>query len=83
MLCGTFTENKEEMPHFKETRDSWYIYQNELDKAFFQHNMPYGDFKDYLNRRTASDKILRCKAFNIAKNKKYQWISKRPCFSGL
>ena len=32
--------------------------------------MPYGDFKD-LNRRTAADKVLRDKAFNIAKNAKY------------
>ena len=29
--------------------------------------MAYGDFKD-LARRTASDKVLRSKAFNIAKN---------------
>ena len=32
--------------------------------------MAYGDFKD-LTRRIASDKILRDKAFNIAKNPKY------------
>ena len=32
--------------------------------------MAYGDFKD-LARRTASDKILRDKAFNIVKNPKY------------
>ena len=32
--------------------------------------MAYGDFKD-LERRTSSDKILRDKAFNIAKNPKY------------
>ena len=32
--------------------------------------VPYGDFKD-LTRRTASDKILHDKAFNIAKNSKY------------
>ena len=32
--------------------------------------MAYGVFKD-LKRRTASDKILRDKAFNIAKNPKY------------
>ena len=32
--------------------------------------MAYGDFRD-LKRRTASDKILRGKAFNIAKNPKY------------
>ena len=32
--------------------------------------MAYGDFKD-LPRRTASDKMLREKAFNVAKNPKY------------
>ena len=32
--------------------------------------MAYGDFRD-LKRRTASNKILRDKAFNIAKNSKY------------
>ena len=32
--------------------------------------MSYGGFKD-LKRRTASDKILRDKAFDIAKNPKY------------
>ena len=32
--------------------------------------MAYGDFKD-LARRTASDKLLRDKTFNIAKNPKY------------
>ena len=32
--------------------------------------MVYGDFKD-LTRRTASDEILRDKAFGIAKNSKY------------
>ena len=34
-----------------------YIYENELDKACFQHDMATGDFKD-LKRRTASNKIL-------------------------
>ena len=54
----------------KETGDSRYIYQNELDKACFQHGMAYGDFKD-LTRKTASDKILHDKAFTFAKNLKY------------
>ena len=49
---------------------SRYIYQNELDKACFQHDIPYGDFKD-LTRRITSDKIVRDKAFNIDKNLKY------------
>ena len=33
-----------------------YIYQNEIDKLYFQNDMTYVDFKD-LPRRTASDKI--------------------------
>ena len=47
-----------------------YIYQNELDKACFQQNITYGDFKD-LARTAGSDKTLRDRAFNIAKNPKY------------
>ena len=68
--CGPFTKNKERIQKFKETGDTSYIYKNELDKACFQHDMAYGDFK-CLKRRAASDKILRDKAFNIAKNPKY------------
>ena len=35
---------------FKETRYSQYIfYKKELDKACFQHNMAYRDFKDLTN----------------------------------
>ena len=56
--------------------------------------MAYGDFKD-LARRTASDKALRNKAFNIAKNPKYdgyqgglasmvyKFIDKNPKGSGV
>ena len=68
--CGPFTKNKERIHKSKETWDTSYIYKNELDKACFQHDMAYGDFKD-LARRTASDKDLRDKAFNINKNWKY------------
>ena len=68
--CGPFTKNKERIKKFKETGDSQYIYQNELDKASFQHDMAYGDFKD-LTKITASDKILRDEAYSIAKNPKY------------
>ena len=39
-------------------------------KNCFQHVMAYGDFKDF-SRRTVSDKIMRDKALNIAKNSKY------------
>ena len=67
--CGPFTKNKEQIQKFKETGYASYIYKNELDKACFQHDMAYMDFKD-LKRRTVSDKILREKAFNIGKNPK-------------
>ena len=68
--CGPFAKNKERIQKFKEKGDTYCTYKNKLDKACFQHDMAYGDFKD-LKRRTASDKILRDKAFNIAKNPKY------------
>ena len=68
--CGLFAKNKERIKEFKEAGDTNYIYKNELDKACFQHDMTYGDFKD-LKRRTFSDQVLRDKAFNIAKNLKY------------
>ena len=68
--CGPFTKNKEGIQKFKEAGDTSYIYKNELDKVCFQHDMAYGYFKD-LERRTASDKVLKDKAINIAKNPKY------------
>ena len=68
--CGPYAKNKKRIQKFKETGDTNYIYKNELDKACFQHDMAYGDFKD-LARRTASDKFLGDKAFNIVKNPKY------------
>ena len=68
--CGPFTKNKERIQKFKETGDTSYIYKNELDKACFQHDMAYGDFKD-LAKRTAADKVLRDKAFKIASDQKY------------
>ena len=68
--CGPFTKNKERIQKFKETGDTKYIYRNELGKARFQHDMAYGDFKN-LARRTASDKVLRNKELDIAKNPSY------------
>ena len=68
--CGLFTKNKERIQKFKETGDTSYIYKNELDKAFFQHHMAYGDFKD-LAKRTIADKVLRDKPFKVASDQKY------------
>ena len=53
--CGLFTKNKERMKKIKKTGDSRHIYQKELDKAYFQHDMAYGDFKDF---NTTTEKIF-------------------------
>ena len=45
-------KNKERIQKFKQAGDTKYIYRNELDKACFQHDMAYGDFKE-LAKRTA------------------------------
>ena len=44
---GPFTKSKKRIQKFVETGDINYIYKNELDKACFQHDMAYGDFKDF------------------------------------
>ena len=43
--CGPFSKKKERTKK-KDTEDSRYIYQNELDKGCFQHDMANGDLKD-------------------------------------
>ena len=68
--CGSFTKHKKRIQKFKETRDTNYVYKNELDKACFAHDAAYSDSKD-LTKRTIADNILRNKAINIAKEPKY------------
>ena len=68
--CGPFTKNTERIQKFKETGDTSYIYKNELDKACFQHDIAYGDFKD-LPKRAAADKVLKDNAFKITRDQKY------------
>ena len=74
--CGPFRKNKLRIQKFKETGDTSCIYKNEPDNACFQHDMAYGDLKD-LKGRTFSDKVLRDKAFNIAKNPRYNGYQRR------
>ena len=61
---------KESMQRFKETGDTRYICQNELGKARFHHDMAYRSHED-LTIRTASEKVLCDKAFEIASNQQY------------
>ena len=65
-----FTKNKQRIQKFMQRGDTNDIYKNELDKAFFQHDMAYVKYKD-LTKRTQSDKALNDKAFEIANNPKY------------
>ena len=44
--CELSTKNKKRIQKFRETGDTSYIYKNELDKACFQQDMAYGDFKN-------------------------------------
>ena len=57
IACRPVTKNKERIQKFKGTGESRYICQNKIDKACFQHDMAYGNFKN-LSRRTAFDKVL-------------------------
>ena len=68
--CGPFTKHKQRIQKFKETGDTKYIYKNKLGKACFAHDAAYSDSKNLTNA-TAADKLLKDKAFNIAKDLKY------------
>ena len=67
--CGPFTKNKERIEKFTQTGNTDFIYKNELDKVYFQHNMAYGKSND-LTKTTQSDNVLRDKAFKIASDPK-------------
>ena len=69
-VCGPFTKNKERVEKIILAGNTDYIYKNDLDKACFQHDMAFGEYK-YLGKRTKSDKMLRYKAFEIAVNPEY------------
>ena len=68
--CGPFTRHEDRINKFVQTGDTDYLYKNEPDKACFAHDTAYSDFKDIKNR-TAADKILKDKAYKIAKDPKY------------
>ena len=68
--CGLFTKNKERIEKFMKTGNTDFIYKNDLDKAYYQHDMAYGKSKD-LTRRTQTEKVLRDKAFKIVSDPKY------------
>ena len=76
--CGPFTKNEDRIQKILRLENIESIYKNDLDKAYFQHDMAYRKYED-LNKRTQSDKVLRDKAFEIASNPKsdgYKFLDK-------
>ena len=57
-FCGLFIENKDRIKKFMQTGNTNYIYKNDVDKACFQHDIAYGNYKD-LAKRTQLDKVLK------------------------
>ena len=54
----------------RETGNVKHLYRNELDKVCSPHNVTYSHSK-YLSNTTISDKILKDRAYKIARNRKY------------
>ena len=67
--CGSFTKHREIIQKFTEIGSLKHLHRNELDKTWFAHDATYSDSKD-LAKRTISDKILRDRAYEIARNRK-------------
>ena len=55
---------------FRETCNLKHSYRNELEKSCFAHDAAYCVSKG-LARRTISDKVLKDRAYEIAKNRGY------------
>ena len=68
--CGSFTKHHERIQKFRETDNLKHLYRNELDKACFAHDAGYSNSKD-LTKRTISDKTLKDRAYEFARNCNY------------
>ena len=68
--CGPFTKHTQRIQDFLNTGKLSYIYKDDLDKAYFQHDMAYNKFKDF-EKKTQSDIFFKNKALKIASNPKY------------
>ena len=71
--CGPFTKNCERIHKFRETGNVKHLYRNELGEAWFAHDAAYSDSKA---KRSISDKILKDRAYEIARNREYNSYQK-------
>ena len=68
--CVPCTKDRERIQKFKENYNLKLLCRNELDKACFAHDAAYSYSKD-LAKRTISNKILKDRAYEIARNHEY------------
>ena len=68
--CGPFTKHRETIKKFREKGHLKHLYRNKLEKRCFAHDAAYSDNKD-LAKRTISDRILKDRAYEIARNRGY------------
>ena len=68
--CRPFTKHRERIQKFRETGNLTHLCRNELDKACFALNAAYSDNKN-LAKRTISDKSMKDRAYEIARNRGY------------
>ena len=67
---AAITKHREKNQRFRETGNLKHLYRNELDKACFADDATYSDSRD-IAKRTISDKILKHRSYEIARNRKY------------
>ena len=70
MLVDHSQETKKESKNLKKQEIHDIYLSKRTKQSLFPHKLAYGGFEDF-NRRTVPDKILLVKAFNFAKNPKY------------
>ena len=63
---GPSTKHRERIKKFREKGNLKHLYRNELDKACFVHDAAYS-----VAKRTNSDKILKDRFYEFARNRKY------------
>ena len=68
-VFGLFTKHREKIQKFRGRGNLKHLYRKELNIAGFAHDAAYFDSKD-LAKRTISDKVLKDRAYEIAKNPK-------------
>ena len=59
---------------FKEKGYSKYVYHNEFDRGFFQHDMTYGVFKDLLREQIKHSVLLKIQNMTVIKKILLHWF---------